>query len=86
MFRGSYEDFLSELVENVGDRAFYALPFRDVVFDEFSFGLAKEEEVTWREVRAVSRVHYPLDLFGEDIQWIVLNHTDVHCPGEWTKL
>jgi hypothetical protein len=62
-FEDSCEGFLSDFVENVGDHAFEALPVRDVVFSEFSFAITKEEEITWWEVRAVSRVRYPLDLF-----------------------
>jgi hypothetical protein len=55
---------LSDFVKNVGDRAFSALPARDVVFGEFAIDRTKKEEVTWCEVWAVSRVRYPLYLFA----------------------
>jgi hypothetical protein len=45
-FEDSYEGSLSDFVENVGDHAFSALSIRDVVFDEFSLDITKEEEVT----------------------------------------
>jgi hypothetical protein len=62
-FEGSYDGFLSDFVENVGDRTFSALPVRNIIFDEFSFDITKEEEITWCEVRAVSRVRYPLGFY-----------------------
>jgi hypothetical protein len=62
-FEDSYEGFPFDFVENVCDRAFSALPVGDVVFGEFSLDITKEEEVTWCQVRAVSRVRYALDCF-----------------------
>jgi hypothetical protein len=62
-FEDGYEDFLSDFVENVSDCAFYTLPARDVVFGEFSLDITKRQEVTWCEVRAVSRLRRLLDLF-----------------------
>jgi hypothetical protein len=62
-FEDSYKGFLSDFVENVGDCAFSALPVRDVIFGEFSLDRTKEE-VTWCEVRAVSRVRSRLNLFA----------------------
>jgi hypothetical protein len=61
-FEDRYTGFSSDVVENVSDRAFQALLVRDVVFDEFSLDITKEE-VTWCEVRAVSRARYQLDFF-----------------------
>jgi hypothetical protein len=63
-FEDSDEGFLSHCVESVSDRAFYALPVRDVVFGEFLFDMTKKEEVTWFEVRAISRARHPLDCFA----------------------
>jgi hypothetical protein len=40
---------------------FSALPVGDVILGEFSLDGTKQEEVIWREVRAVNRVRYPLD-------------------------
>jgi hypothetical protein len=62
-FNDSYDGFLSDFVENVGHRAFQALPVRDIVFGEFLLDVTKEEEVIWCEVRAGNRVRSPLDLF-----------------------
>jgi hypothetical protein len=62
-FEDSYEGLLSDFVENVGDRPFYAPQVREAVFGEFSIGIAKEEEVIWCEVGAVSPARYPLDRF-----------------------
>jgi hypothetical protein len=62
-FEDSYEGFLSNFVENVGDRTFQALPVKDIAFGEFLHDIIKKEDVTWREVRAVRQVRYPLDLF-----------------------
>jgi hypothetical protein len=36
---------------------------RDVAFGQFSLDITKEGKVLWYELRAVSRVRYPLDLF-----------------------
>jgi hypothetical protein len=62
-FEDNDEGFLSDFVENAGDRPFEALPVRDVVFGGFSLDIAKEEDVTWREVWSVSQEWSPLDLF-----------------------
>jgi hypothetical protein len=63
-FEDGDEGFLSDFPENVSDHAFSALSVRDMVFVEFSLDITKEEEVTWCEGRAVSRVRYPLDHFA----------------------
>jgi hypothetical protein len=63
-FEDSYGDFLSDFVESVGNRAFEALPVRDVVFGESVLDMTKKEEVTWCEVRVVSRARYLLDCFA----------------------
>jgi hypothetical protein len=63
-FEEDYENFLSDFVENVSDRALSALTVRDVVLGEFSFDITKQEEVIWCEVRAVSLALYPLYLFA----------------------
>jgi hypothetical protein len=63
-FKNSYKGFLSVFVENLGHRAFYALPVRNVVFGEFSLDIAKKAEITWCEAWAVSRVRHPLDYFA----------------------
>jgi hypothetical protein len=47
---------LSDFAENMSDRAFFVVPVRDVVFGEFSLDMPKEQEATWCEVRAASRV------------------------------
>jgi hypothetical protein len=38
---GNCEGLLSTSVESVDDRAFWALPARDVIFGEFSFDITK---------------------------------------------
>jgi hypothetical protein len=63
-FEDSYEGFLFDFSENVGDHLFQALPVKGVVFGEFSLDIPKEEEVTWCEIRVVSLVRYPLYLFA----------------------
>jgi hypothetical protein len=45
-FEDSYEDFLSDFVEKMGNRIFVALLVKDIVFGEFSLNITKEEEVT----------------------------------------
>jgi hypothetical protein len=62
-FEDRYTGFLSDVVENVSDRAFQVLLVRDVVFGEFSLDTTKEE-VTWCDVPIVNRVRYPLDRFA----------------------
>jgi hypothetical protein len=43
-FEDNYEGFLSDLVETAGDRAYEALPVRDIVFGEFSLDRIKRKK------------------------------------------
>jgi hypothetical protein len=60
--KDSYEGFLSDFAENMGDCQFEPLPVRDVIFSEFFLEITEEEEVTWCYVGTVRRLRYPLDL------------------------
>jgi hypothetical protein len=77
-FKDTYEGSSSDFVENAGDNPFQALPAMDVVFGEFLLDRPKEEEATWREVRAPSRVRCPLDLFP-------VTHS-MDCLALWTTV
>jgi hypothetical protein len=63
-FEDGYEGFLSNFVQNLGDRASYALPVRDVVFGELSLDITKNQDAGWCVVPAGSRVRSPLNLFA----------------------
>jgi hypothetical protein len=60
--KDSYEGFLSDFAENVGDCQFWPLPARDVIFSECFLEITEEEEITWYYVGTVRLLRYPLDL------------------------
>jgi hypothetical protein len=80
-FEDSYQGFLSDLVDNVGDRAFSALPVRDVVFGEFHLIEPKRTKSIGARSGLYAGCGIRCIFLHKDIQWIALHPADMYYPS-----